>query len=197
MKKIIFSASPLILLLSFWLIDELKPTTVTKCPDNSGYRSEIMGIMQNMKTYTLAIAGQMPESKYGFKPVNDDTVRSFGEQFKHLIISLKGQTEDILEGKSFNVRERIKEIEEFEEVKMDKTEILRLLTEAFDKLILKLGNMNEADFEKKIQIPFGKSEPISYRMVTMFIRDHITHHRAQAIVYLRMNRIEPAFYAPY
>jgi len=197
MKKILFSVAPVFLLFGFWFFENSEIESCRACAPISNYGTEITGIMAQMKVYTLAIANQMPADKYDFKPVDDDTVRTFGEQFKHIIISLKGQTEDILEGKSFNVKNRIRELEEYEELKMTKEEIITSLSAACDKLIHKLSSMSKKDFDKTYQLPFSKSGPISYRMVTMFIRDHITHHRAQAIVYLRMNGIEPTFYVPF
>jgi uncharacterized damage-inducible protein DinB len=116
---------------------------------------------------------------------------------KHIIIAIKSQTEYVLEGRNFDPRELVKYFEEYEQLNMTKAEILSELNNAFDKLIRKLGSMSDADFGKKFKLPFSESKPQSFRVLAMFVRDHITHHRAQAIIYLRMNGIEPAFYQPF
>lgn len=162
----------------------------------SVFGGEMSEIMQHMKAYTLAIANQMPEDKYDFRPSKDDTVRSFGEQVKHLIYNNNHQADYLLMAKSFDGPALIKDMEVYEEIKMTKAEIIDKLSKSFDKLIARFDNMTDADFDTQFTLPFVKT-PKSLRVMAMFVRDHITHHRAEIIVYLRMNGIEPAFYRPF
>ena len=196
MKKMILTSIMIamtIILGSFYDVSRL-----IKLPGNSNvFGREISGIILHMKTYTLAIAGQMPEDKYDFKPIAVDTVRTFAEQLKHIAISIENQTNNILEGKTFNPVDVLQELNAFEKRKMTKQEIIDRLSVSFDKLSAKLASMTDEDFDKKYSLPFSRSGPQSYRVLSMFIRDHITHHRAQALVYLRMNNIAPAFYSPF
>lgn len=162
----------------------------------SVFGGEMAEIMQHMKAYTLAIANQMPEDKYDFRPSKDDTVRSFGEQLKHLIYNNNHQADNVLMAKTFDGPELIKGMEAYEEIKMTKAEIIDKLSKSFDKLIARFEGMTDADFDTQFTLPFVKT-PKSLRVMAMFVRDHITHHRAEIIVYLRMNGIEPAFYRPF
>jgi uncharacterized damage-inducible protein DinB len=163
----------------------------------SDFKGDIVSIMKNMKDYTLEIANQMPEEKYGFRPVDNDTVRTFAEQLKHLTNAMNAQTENLLGGKTFDPRVLAKQLADAERKTMSKNEIIREMGEAFDMLIAKLSTMSEGQFSQTYTLPFPGSEPKSYRVLAMFIRDHISHHRAQAIVYLRMNGITPKFYLPF
>lgn len=163
----------------------------------SGFKADMVEIMKNMKTYTLAIANQMPQDKYDFRPVDNDTVRTFAEQLKHLNISMRGITNNVLSGKTFDPSEVGKIQREYLARKMSKAEIMTEMTQEFDHLISKLSAMPDQQFDEQYQLPFPGSKPKSYRVMAMFARDHISHHRAQAVVYLRMNGIEPVFYFPF
>jgi uncharacterized damage-inducible protein DinB len=163
---------------------------------NSLFSGEMAEIMQHMKTYTLAIASQMPEDKFNFRPSANDTVRSFSEQLKHLIFNNNHQADFLLAGRPFDGPTLVKEMEAFEEIQMSKAQIINELSKSFDKLIVRLQGMTDSDFETQFTLPFATS-PKSLRVMAMFVRDHITHHRAQLVVYLRINGIEPAFYRPF
>ena len=163
----------------------------------SEFGTEISNIMQHMKSYTMAVARQMPENLYDFKPSKEDTVRSFSEVMKHLVVSIEFQTTTVLERKDFDPLKTLKLFEEFENTSMTKAEIISKMETAFDKLIDKLSSMTDSDFNLKYKLPFSGSEPKSMRVLAMFIRDHITHHRGQATTYLRINNIEPSFYQPF
>lgn len=165
--------------------------------NSSDFGSEMVDIIRHMKTYTVAIANQMPEDKYDFKPTREDTVRSFAQQMKHIAVAVSFQSETLLNRKEFDPRETIRNFDRYENTAMTKTEIVNALSTSFDKLLAKLASMTEADFNQKYKLPFSGSDPKSLRVLTMFVRDHITHHRAQAIIYLRAVGIEPAFYQPF
>jgi uncharacterized damage-inducible protein DinB len=194
MKKLLLSLLLFTGLTSYSQTSAVSVTQITSA--KSAFGSEMSEIMQHMKAYTLAIANQMPEDKYDFRPTKDDTVRSFGEQLKHLIFNNNHQADNILKAKTFDGPTLIRDMEVYEEIKMTKAEIVDKLSKSFDKLIARLEAMNDSDFETQFAPPFVKT-PKSLRVMTMFIRDHITHHRAEIIVYLRMNGIEPAFYRPF
>jgi len=189
----------LCLLLFTWFAgySQTSAVSVTQISNaKSVFGAEMSEIIQHMKAYTLAIANQMPEEKYDFRPSKDDTVRSFGEQLKHLIYNNNHQAENVLMAKSFSGPELIKGMEAYEEIKMTKAEIIDKLSKSFDKIIARLEEMTDADFDTPFTLPFVKT-PKSLRVMAMFVRDHITHHRAEIIVYLRMNGIEPVFYKPF
>jgi uncharacterized damage-inducible protein DinB len=187
MKKVIT-----LILIGFARLSPAQPVA-----SDTGFPQDIVQIMQHMKGYTLSIADQMPEPLYGFRPVANDTVRSFADQMKHITQVIRAQTENLLGGKTFDPRVLAKQLAEGERRPLSKGEIIREMSLAFDALIEKLSSMSDAQFDQAYTLPFPGSEPKSYRVMTMFIRDHISHHRAQAIVYLRMNGIKPVFYVPF
>lgn len=194
MKKLFIA---LLLFTGYAAYSQTSAVSVTQVSTiKSVFGGEMSGIMQHMKAYTIALANQMPEDKYDFRPSKDDTVRSFGEQLKHLIYNNNHQADNLLMAKTFDGPELIKGMEAYEEIKMTKAEIIEKLSKSFDKLIARFDNMTDADFDTQFTLPFIKT-PKSLRVMAMFVRDHITHHRAEIIVYLRMNGIEPTFYRPF
>ena len=162
----------------------------------SSFGKEMAAIMQHMKEYTIAIAKQMPEDHYEFRPSNDDTVRTFGEQLKHLIYVNNQQADYLLRARPFDVQELIRNLEAYEEIPMGKAEIIEKISGSYDKLIKRINEMTDVDFDTQYEIPFLKGSK-SLRVMVMFVRDHNTHHRAQLVSYLRMNNIKPAAYRPF
>jgi len=167
----------------------------TSYDDNSNYIDDYKEIMIQMKDYTLSIGELMPKEKYDFRPTEE--VRSFAEQLKHIGIILDNQGKNVTKFKQFDTKESIAENKAYEKKSLSKKEILTNLSASFDNIISSISSMDDETLNKKYSFPFAPKNMQSMRTITMFIRDHITHHRAQAIVYLRLNNIEPTFYKPF
>jgi uncharacterized damage-inducible protein DinB len=149
-------------------------------------------VLEHAKEYTLDVAKEMPAEKYTYRPT--DSVRSFGEQMAHIGMS----TQFIL--KVFVKGEELK-FDPAETAKMEKQigaskeECIKSIEEAFDEVIATLSAMDDEALQNKFVYFFSPEKPeFPKEDGFISIRDHITHHRAQAIVYLRMNGIVPTGY---
>jgi uncharacterized damage-inducible protein DinB len=131
----------------------------------------------------LEFARAMPEEKYGFKPT--DEVFSFAEQLLHLaganswfFSAIKGEkpsmSEEALkaEGKSG-------------------ADVKKLLEDSFSLGDEVVGGMDDTAAGKEVTM--GKRKLAAWKLV-LFCADHITHHRGQTVVYLRLNGIKPPQY---
>lgn len=132
-------------------------------------KEQLSATCGNSKDYTLAVAAAMPENEYGFTPI--ETVWGFGELIHHIAYGIQWWEDNYLK--------KIKTKWDPPPVKGGKKEIMSYLAEAYSSL----------------QNTISKQEP-SDELITGFFAtlDHITHHRGQAVLYLRCKGIVPPEY---
>ncbi len=143
----------------------------------------LKGVWKQSKEYMLEFAQAMPEDKYVFKPTEE--VFSYAEQLLHLaganywfFSTLKGvkppMSEDALkaEGKSG-------------------AEVKKLLEDSFTYGDEVVNGMDDAS--AAAEVTMGKNKLAAWKLL-LFCADHITHHRGQTVVYLRLNGIKPPQY---
>ena len=75
---------------------------------------------------------------------------------------------------------------------MSKAQIIELLEGAFDEVIKTMNGLSETALLEPGK-NFG-SPPLNKEQSLLFMFDHITNHRAKAVLYLRMNKIRPPAY---
>lgn len=143
----------------------------------------LKNVWNQAKEYTMEFAEAMPDGKYVFKPTEE--VFSFADQLLHVaganywfFARIKGekspQPEDAFksEGKT-------------------RDDVVKLLKESFvygDQVMNELTDkmLNE-------EITMGENKLMMWKLI-LFLSDHITHHRGQMVVYLRLNGIKPPQY---
>lgn len=140
--------------------------------------------LTNAKEYTLKVANLMPEVNYSFKPTTGEM--SFGEQLLHLSSNLGWLSSSYLRDKG----------EENPITKSDakiqlKEEIIKVVNKAYDYAISTLQSFNPATLADPVTFFAG---PMNKLQIINLINDHQTHHRAQMLVYLRLNEIKPPGY---
>ncbi len=139
----------------------------------------------NAKIYTLTLAESMPVEKYGFHPVEGEM--SFGEQLVHLSSNMVWLSSEYLSGAK-PPRDR-KEIEGY--AGKSKEEVLKVVAESLDYAATTLKNFDSKQLNEPVKFFAG---PMTKRQIITLMNDHLTHHRAQAIVYLRLNGMLPPKY---
>lgn len=151
--------------------------------DSSTMVPALKNVWKQTKEYTMEFAEAMPDENYGFKPTEE--VFSFAEQLLHLaggnywfFASIKGekppQPEEALksEGKTKNdIIELVKESFVFGDA---------VVEELTDKILHK-------------EVAMGENKLVVWKLL-LFCVDHISHHRGQMVVYLRLNGIKPPQY---
>ncbi|MCH7783804.1 MAG: DinB family protein [Bacteroidetes bacterium] len=151
---------------------------------NSDFADSFSKILLHAKEYTLEVAEAMPEDGYTFRPT--DSVRSFGEQMAHIGMSSKFILNTFIKDEKTDFDPAASEKLE-KELGMSKTEVVKLLNEAFDNVIEMLKSMDNESLDSTFVLFLDPSNPeFTKKQAFLFIRDHVTHHRGQAIVSLRM-----------
>ncbi|WP_020526645.1 DinB family protein [Flexithrix dorotheae] len=146
------------------------------------FSRQYVPMWQRAMEYTLEVAEAMPEEYYNYRPKPE--MLSFSQQMTHLVKNLywlnstyvKGEVnplkDDDLEGKT-------------------KEEIEKLLEDAFDYVLQTA--MAIQDKESRAPVKFA-GEIMNKERIFYLMRDHMSHHRGQCIIYLRMNNIRPPLY---
>ena len=148
----------------------------------SSYLSEIVVKWDNARKYTLEIAEAMPDSNYNFSPVKEEM--SFAHQLAHLGENMMWLSSTYLS----------KSKPPFDKIKYDsvtKKEIIEQLKATFDFASTQLKNLTPEKLEEKVDFFAGK---MIKRQIVNLMNDHLTHHNAQCIVYLRLKGLKPLQY---
>jgi uncharacterized damage-inducible protein DinB len=133
--------------------------------------------------YTLEVAEKMPEAQYGYRPTAEEM--SFGEQLLHLGDNLVWLSSSFLAEKPLPHRPKV------EGQAMNKAEVIRLLADSYGFALRELEELDVKSLTKEFPWRGGVMNKIQFLNL---IQDHQTHHRAQAIVYLRLNQLAPPNY---
>jgi len=146
------------------------------------FKNAFPQVWQRSVDYTQRVAQAMPADKYNFKP--EEGFMSFGEQLLHIAGNVEYLTEKITgERVSFYDRDR--------SATLTKADIIRILQEANSYVAGLILTISQETLEEEVSFSNVK---MSRENLFYLLRDHQTHHRGQAVVYLRLNKIEvPAY----
>lgn len=133
--------------------------------------------------YTLEVAEKMPEAQYGYRPTPEEM--SFREQLLHLGDNLVWLSSNYLGEKPLPHRSKV------EGQALNKAEVMRLLSESYGFALRELEQLDAKSLTREFPWRAGVMNKIQFLNL---IQDHQTHHRAQAIVYLRLNQVVPPLY---
>ncbi len=150
---------------------------------NLNFAENQINVWELTKTRTIAVAKAMPADKYNYKPT--EQVMSFGQQIAHISNSMLSMNARFIAGTSYSGREKNAST-------LSKEQLIADLEASFDKVIASLKSMNDQSLQAQ-----GKRHgafPLTKWQSFLFMRDHITNHRAKAVLYLRMNNITPPSY---
>ncbi len=157
------------------------------------FNQSMAGILKNMKAYSVEMIDRMPEQDFDYRPA--DSVRTFREQVQHMIsvnyflfnyylIQEEKTAIEIIGQEAANFARHT-----------GKADLLLALEQQFDEVIRYYEQAPSTAYRKTYT--FGtQEEPLlkDFYTTSMLIRDHLTHHRAQLALYLRLLGIEPALY---
>jgi uncharacterized damage-inducible protein DinB len=162
---------------------------------DKGFKSSFSETLKNAKAYTLEAAEKIPAEDYTFKP--HDSVRSFGEQMAHIGMSSKLMSTMFITGEKVD-------FDPAEGAKMEKMagaskeECVKMINASFDDIIATIDGMSDEDLQATFVFGFAPNKPeLTKEQGFIFIRDHITHHRGQAIPYLRIKGHDAPQYRPF
>ena len=137
--------------------------------------------MERAQNYTIELVEIMPEDKFDFKPV--DEVSSFQDQVTHVIKNI-GFLQTYITG------ERDSPIRDLDLQNVSKQELLANLKVAFDHLQNITKDLKEKDLIKAVNF-FKEDVRMDKRAILLLIKNHMTLHQGQLVVYLRLNGLTP------
>lgn len=146
------------------------------------FAKEFHPLWQRAEAYLIAVAEAMPEEDYTFKATPENL--SFAAQMMHIVQNVSWLNS------TYIARENNPFMDVSPEGK-SKQEIIQMLKEVFAYVTTTLEHF--PDQQLKDPVRFG-GEDVNKERILYLMRDHTTHHRAQAILYLRMKGITPPKY---
>ena len=172
------------ILLLFWLM-----VGSEMLAQGDQYISEYLVRLENSRNYLIEVASLMPEENYEFKATEESL--TFSENLLHIGFAMNWHSKTLLGGIDtpnwqadtlYKVENKSKE------------EMIALIDKTFSQSIELIGNMDPQQLNEQIEY-FGHER--SKRQILMLLSDHITHHRGQMLVYLRLNGVVPPRYVLY
>jgi len=147
------------------------------------FQQTFKGIWERATAYTLEVAEAMPEDLYHYRPT--ETVLTFQEQILHVVDNIYSLHDRYVAELPLTYQEPTDTL--------SKAATIEILQKAFDHIAQSIAQREDKDLQQPAKDFWGNDHAIRSD-IFFLIRDHMTHHRAQMILYLRMNNITPPRY---
>ncbi|MCK0192983.1 DinB family protein [Arenibacter sp. F20364] len=155
----------------------------------NGFIKEYLERLEKSKEYLILVAETMSEEAYNYKATPESM--SFAENLMHIGWAMDWHSQSLMGGR--NARDWDTDTE----LKVDnksKKEMISKISETFDKTIEFISNFDTNRLEERLDY-FGADR--TKRQILLLLADHITHHRGQMLVYMRLNGLKPPRYVLY
>lgn len=176
----------LLILTSIILLSSFGKLTFAQQND---FIKEYLERLEKSKEYLILVAETMPEDKYEFKATPESM--SFAENLMHIGWAMDWHSQSLMGGR------KARDWNTNTELKVDnksKKEMIAKISETFDKTIEFISNFDPNRLEERLDY-FGADR--TKRQILLLLADHITHHRGQMLVYMRLNGLKPPRYVLY
>ncbi|MFV8441286.1 DinB family protein [Flavobacterium sp. LB2P44] len=135
----------------------------------------------NSKDYLVAVAQAMPEDQYDYKPSTREM--SFKEQLFHIQDNMNWLSTTYFSNEKYVKKEAVKGL--------SKAQIIQEIKTSFDTAKRVIQKTNDVELSQKVEFFAGSKSKLQ---ILNLMQDHVTHHRAQILVYLNLNQIQPPKY---
>ena len=142
--------------------------------------------LENSRKYLILVAETMPEDKYDFKASPE--AMSFSENLLHIGFAIDWHSQSLLggrESRDWNTDTT------FKVANKSKEEMIVLIDKTFDDTIKLINQFDSTQLDEELDY-FGLNR--TKRQIFLLLADHITHHRGQMLVYMRLNGLVPPRY---
>ena len=142
--------------------------------------------LENSRKYLLLVAETMPEDNYEFKATPESM--SFAENLMHIGWAMDWHSQTLLGGRE------ARDWNTDTELKVDaksKEEMIAAIDHTFDETIKLIAQFDITKLDDRLDY-LGLNR--SKRQILLLLADHITHHRGQMLVSMRLNGIAPPRY---
>ena len=150
---------------------------------------EYLERLENSKKYLLLVAESMPEDKYEYRATSESM--SFAENLMHIGWAMDWHSKSLLgsrEARDWNTDTELKVD------KKSKKEMVSTIEKTFEETIKFIKEYDANKLKDELDY-FGLTR--TKRQVLLLLADHITHHRGQMLVYMRLNGLKPPRYVLY
>jgi len=145
------------------------------------YKANFLKKWENAAAYTIECAEAMPADKYDYKPTEE--ARTFRAQLLHMVGNMMWLSSDYLEANKYG--------KDIKDQSLSKDEVLAILRETFQLSTEAVKNFPEDRMTEVVEFFAG---PMEIQQIMMLMTDHMTHHRGQILVYLRLNEVKAPRY---
>ena len=145
--------------------------------------------LENSRTYLILVAELMPEEKYKFKATPESS--SFEENLMHIAWAMDWHCQSLLNGRDardWNTDTTLKVADKTKE------EMISTIHKTFDETIALISKFDISKLNDRLDY-LGLNR--TKRQIFLLLADHITHHRGQMLVSLRLNGLVPPRYIFY
>jgi uncharacterized damage-inducible protein DinB len=145
--------------------------------------------LENSKKYLILVAETMPDDKFDFKASPESM--TFAENLMHIGWAMDWHSQSLLGGRkarNWNTDNELKVSNK------SKEEMIARINKTFDETIKLMTQFDTTQFDDELDY-LGLNR--TKRQIFLLLADHITHHRAQMLVYLRLNGLVPPRYVLY
>ena len=143
-----------------------------------GFLNDFSKKWQSAMEYTLEFAEAMPARLYDYRPTEDQM--PFHRQLTHIAGNMIWLSTAFLGGTDFEG--------ELHNLPESKEKVRDHLRQAFEYTARVTANFDPARLDDTVEFVDG---PLTKRQIFLLLNDHVTHHRGQLVVYLRLNDIKP------
>ncbi|WP_341216029.1 DinB family protein [uncultured Wocania sp.] len=140
----------------------------------------------NSHKYLILVAETMPENKYNFKASSESL--SFAENLMHIGYAVDWHSQSLLGGRESR---DWKTDTIFKVANKSKEEMISIIDKTFDETITLIKEFDTTQLDDELDY-FGLNR--TKRQIFLLLADHITHHRGQMLVYMRLNGLVPPRY---
>ena len=142
--------------------------------------------LENSRKYLILVAEKMPENKFSFKASPKSL--SFAENLLHIGYAIDWHSQSLLGGRESRVW---KTDTIFKVANKSKKEMIATINKTFDEAIELIKQFDTSEFDDELDY-FGLIR--TKRQIFLLLADHITHHRGQMLVSMRLNGLVPPRY---
>ncbi len=141
---------------------------------------------ENSRKYLLLVAETMPEENYEFKATPESL--SFAENLMHIGFAIDWHSQSLLGGRASR---EWKTDTIYKTANKSKAEMIATIDKTFDEATKLIEDFDAAQLDDELDY-FGLKR--TKRQIFLLLADHITHHRGQMLVYMRLKGLIPPRY---
>ncbi|MFX0558538.1 DinB family protein [Maribacter sp. CXY002] len=142
--------------------------------------------LENSRKYLVLVAETMPEDKFDFKATPESL--SFAENLMHIGFALDWHSQTLLggrESRDWNTDTT------FKTANKSKDLMITTINKTFDETTALISHFDTTQLDDELDY-FGLRR--TKRQIFMLLADHVTHHRGQMLVNMRLNGLVPPRY---